>query len=284
MRTDGDQPDPTLVDLERVQQRGREQAEATDRAAQLGTRTVRRMVQRQARTFGLVGIAAAVLISVLAVFLASSSLSQSSATEALRLQRDDQTRSALASLDQANSALRARGQAPVGAPPNPDDPSAAITAAVAARVIAQLPPSPTAQQVADLVAPAALARVTGPTTQQLADAVAGYYQANPPARGPRGEPGPGPTADQIDAAVAQEYAANPPPPGRDGTDGTDGRDGAPGADGRSITGSFQDPDDPCTRVLTFSQPPTEERWNTCPSAPPPAEPEPTTSAPPTTTD
>lgn len=50
--------------------------------------------------------------------------------------------------------------------------------------------------------------------------------------------------------------------GEPGAPGAPGRDGMNGTDGRGIVATEQDPDDPCTRIVRYSDS-TMERWNTC---------------------
>jgi hypothetical protein len=174
---------------------------------------------------------------------------------------------ALAKLKEANDELAARGQAPVTTPPDPD-PAEAIRAAVLAKVLAQLPPTPTAAQVAAVLQPAVSAQVTGPSRDTLAQLVADYFAQNP-------------TAAQIQAAVDSYLSAHPPergpqgdpgipgesPPclseptqcrGVDGTNGTNGVDGkdstVPGPPGPPPAGwSWPDPVIPnLTHVCTRS--------------------------------
>jgi hypothetical protein len=113
----------------------------------------------------------------------------------------------------ANSQLTARGQTPVPVPPpTADDPTSTIVAASAARVLAQLPPVPTAQQVAQKIAADQLLNPPAVPVAQISAAVASYLQANPPPKGDKGEPG---TDGQ---------------PGANGKDGVDGQPGPPPSD------------------------------------------------------
>lgn len=170
------------------------------------------------RRWGLITVA---LSAVIALLVSIAALAQALST-------DSDLTAALEKLDQANSTLEARGQQPVPEPAmaNPTD---AITAAVTAQVLASLPPSPTADEVASRIQGAVIANVTvpGPTTAQLAASVSEYLQANPPS------PGPAPSQAEIDAAVGRALAANPPPAGPAGRDGISGANGRDGVDGKN---------------------------------------------------
>lgn len=119
-----------------------------------------------------------------------------------------------------------------------------------------------------------------PTAGELDAAVRRVLEANPDLY--RGQPGPGPTDAQLRAAAQAVVAADPDAfrgprgpegqdggmgeNGRDGLDGKDGRDGIDGKDGepgRGIASTAADPDDPCTRVVTFTDGTTED-WQVCP--------------------
>lgn len=276
---------PTLRDVEAARGPARRVAADSDRRAQLGTKTTREMVRRQVGRYALVGIVLSILASLAAGLIALNAITRVSSAEALRQQQDQQTTAALASLQEANRTLTARGQAPVAV--NAADPTDVIASAVKARVIAALPPSPSAAQVASVLTPAIAANVTGPPASVMSAQLADYFKANPPAPGKPGTPGqPGraPTAAEIEGAVLAQsgvlrgpqgemgvqgmpgVAGQPGSPGIDGLPGLDGQPGAPGVDGkpgRGITSSEQDPDNPCVRIVRYDQAPLEERWNTC---------------------
>lgn len=167
-------------------------------------------------------VAVAVIVSVassfIAINIATTAAAQTSAAQAAQAERDATVDTALKRLQEANGELEARGQAPVLTSETPDQ-SEAIAAAVLAQVLAQLPPAPSAEEVAARIQGAVTANVLGPTRQQVIDEVAGYFATNPPV------PGPPPSSEAIRAAVAAELEANPPPPGAPGRDGEDGQDG-----------------------------------------------------------
>lgn len=128
----------------------------------------------------------------------------------------------------ANGQLTARGQTPVPVPPPTDgDPTSTIVAASAARVLAQLPPVPSAEQVAQRLASDQLLNPPPVPIAQVSAVVASYLQANPPPPGPTGErglpgengqpgengkngaDGPPPTDEQIQAAFVAYVQAHP---------------------------------------------------------------------------
>jgi hypothetical protein len=153
-----------------------------------------------------IAVIAAIVISVLgsafSIAVSTLALSQTHQTAADLATQGRLAQQAYDAAQAANAQLTARGQAQVPIPPpNPDDPTQTIVAASAARVLAALPPTPTAQQVA----------------QQLAADQA----LNPPA--------PAPAA--VIAIVADYLAAHPAPPGKDGEPGQPGQPGQPGKDG-----------------------------------------------------
>lgn len=238
--------DEAYADVEQARLVEREVAEQTykvaaDRLPRRVQGIARTEAARVARRIGLIGAVLAALLSV-AIAVAAYSTATGAARTATTTQQ------ALERLDQANDTLTARGQVPVPAPERTDDPTETISAAVLAQVLAALPPSPTADEVATRIQSAVVAQVLGPSMDELTRQVAAYLEANPP------EPGPAPTEQQILAAVERVYAENPPrdgvdgvdgqsPPclntptrcqGADGTDGADGIDGQDGVDGRSI--------------------------------------------------
>jgi hypothetical protein len=154
-----------------------------------------------------IAVAAAVVISVLgsafSIAISTFALGQTHQTAADVRTNERLAQQAYDAAQAANGQLAARGQAQVPVPPpTADDPSATIVAASAARVLASLPKTPTAQQVA----------------QQLAADQA----LNPPA--------PAPSA--VIAIVADYLKAHPAPAGQPGVNGENGQDGADGQDGK----------------------------------------------------
>lgn len=158
---------------------------------------------------------AAVSIGVSAIALGQS-IRVRDATEAQAQQlatNQELARKAYEAAQAANGQLTARGQTPVPVPPpNPDDPTGTIVAASAARVLAQLPPAPTAEQVAQRLASDQLLNPPPVPVAQVSAVVASYLQANPPPKGDPGTPG----------ATGQ--------PGKNGEDGRDGKDAPPPTD------------------------------------------------------
>lgn len=208
-------------------------AEEPQRVAEIA----QRVAGRTARRYGLGALVVAVVVS-LAVSIAA--LSTAAAT-------DERVEVALARLDEANATLAARGQPPVR-PPG-DTPEAVTAAAVAAQVLASLPPTPTAREVADRLRGAVIGALVGPSFDELARLVDDYFVANPPV------PGPAPTAEQIRAAVAAELAENPPPPG------PQGEPGQPGVEGRSVARQefVRDSGGDCVSRVTYSDGVVEDR-------------------------
>lgn len=122
----------------------------------------------------------------------------------------------------ANSQLTARGQTPVPVPPpSEDDPTSTIVAASAARVLAQLPAVPSAEQVAQRLAADQLLNPPAVPVAQVSAVVASYLQQNPPPPGPTGQRG------------------APGENGQNGADGKDGRDAPPPTD-EQIQAAFVD--------------------------------------------
>lgn len=153
------------------------------------------------------------------------------ASEQRDAEESRKTAESLASLQDSNAQLMARGQAPVVAPPPSAPDSDTLVAATTARVLAALPQSPDMAAIAQMVAAAVSAQPTGPSSAQLSTALADYFRVNPPPAGPagstgatgamgapgeRGEPGRPPTAEEIQDAVNAYLAQNPPPKGEDG--------------------------------------------------------------------
>lgn len=281
---------PTRADVDAATAAARSEAELADQQARLASKAITRIVERRARLFGAAAVLLSVLLASFATYIAVDNQGEIAAAAALRVQQDQETGAALDSLGQANKALQARGQPTVTA--NPNDPADAVAASVTARVLAKLPPTPSAQQIADLIAPAALTQVTGPTAAELTNRVATYFADNADAlRGLPGKDGAGPTAAQIQTAVDAAYAANPPAPGRDGRDGDPG---APGADStaagpkgdtgdRGEKGDTGEPGPACPPGTTL-QPVTFASGQSGQGCVTPAPPDTTTPGPPPTTE
>lgn len=177
-----------------------------------------RVARRESRRYGLWGAVFTALIaigvSLLAVSVANRASSVADQATISAQSAQSTVDGALAELKTANEQLQARGQEPVQVPANPD-PSDAIQAAVLAKVLAQLPKAPTAEQVAAVLQPAVFAQVTGPTRDQLAALVADYFAQNP-------------TTSAIQAAVDNYLAIHPLQPGPKGDTGRDGDKGDKG--------------------------------------------------------
>lgn len=251
--TDRDQVDaptdevPTFADVQNVRAEEREMAERAWAVADQVPRQMRRVAreaghkagQAEGRKFGIIGLLVALLVSVLAGVASAAAYATSIDT------RSDLVtiQAALDKLDTANLALTARGQEPVPPPPA-SDPTGAVAAAVLAQVLASLPPSPSADEVASRLQTTVTANVLGPTLDELTGQVSSYFALHPP------QPGPPPSEASIRAAVDAALAQNPPPAGPPGQDGqpppclaeptqcrgADGQDGAdstvPGPPGR----------------------------------------------------
>jgi hypothetical protein len=204
----------TRIDLSKRTSRARRNARSAHTAAQviedfqhIASTAGEQAGRRQGRIFGVLGLVVAIVVSFLAGGLAVDNAAQLAAFRTQQDQRQTQIDDTLAKLADQNEILAARGQAPVEVPPPSADPTEAIAALVLSRVIAQLPPVPTADEVASAITPAVTANVLGPSQQQLTRAIADYYRAG------------GPAEAAIAAAVRREYAANPPRDGRDGENG-----------------------------------------------------------------
>lgn len=221
-------PLPTQADVTAAFDAARADAAAREEDAAAREELVRELparIERRTRiliVWGLVaGMVLAFLTALAAVALAREAQTNSEAAVVVATATQKQVDAALAKLNEANDELMARGQAPVPAP-REAEPAEAIAAAVLAQVLAQLPPVPTADEVAQRIVPAVTANVLGPTRAELAEQVAAYLQANPPPPGVDGEdgvdgePGRPPTQEEIDAAVAAYLQAHPPPPGPQG--------------------------------------------------------------------
>jgi len=189
---------------------------AEQKAEQTAEQTARKAVRRNWTWTHLAAAAVAIAVSFATstiTYYTSQAAAQQAQTAADRAVQLGQSAKktvddALAELGAANKQLQDRGQAPVQVEPNPD-PSDAIQAAVLAKVLAQLPPSPTAAQVAAVLQPAVSAQVTGPSRDTLAQLVSDYFAQNP-------------TAAQIQAAVDSYLSAHPPERGPQGDPGIPG--------------------------------------------------------------
>lgn len=205
---DNDGDVPTYADVLRSTSAARDLAQqATDEqpgwvtsiAKEAGEKAGRTAGAAVSRRFGLLALVIAFLVPLLLSVLAYGN---SVAT-------DRQVDQALERLQQANVTLESRGQEPV-TPPPADDPTQVIAAAVTAQVLASLPPTPTAEEVAERLQGVVIGSLQGPSFDELASLVAGYFRANPP------QPGPPPTEAQIRDAVAAALAVNPPAAGAKG--------------------------------------------------------------------
>lgn len=159
-----------------------------------------------------IAVLAAVVISVLgsafSIGVSTLALSQTHQTANDVAANQRLAQQAYDSAQAANGQLSARGQAQVPVPPpNPDDPTQTIVAASAARVLAALPPTPTAQQVAQQLAADQALTPPAPAPSAVIAVVASYLAEHPAPAGPTGERG------------------------APGTNGDNGRDGEPGPQG-----------------------------------------------------
>lgn len=239
-------PVPTGADVQSARRQVRAAAAEAGRAEEALPRRIREIAgkaggeagSRVARRIGLIGAILAALMSVAISTVALNTSADAKATAAT-------VSAALERLAQANNTLESRGQEPVPTPPTPD-PTDAIAAAVLAQVLASLPATPTADDVAAQLRSAVTANVMGPAMDRLAAEVSNYFARNPPRQGPA------PSPAEIQAAVDRRYAANPPrdgedglsPPclseprqcrGEDGTNGANGTNGTNGQDGADST-------------------------------------------------
>lgn len=203
---------PTVAQ-EAAQETAREEAQVEARAE------VRRNWRWTNIAAAIVAIVVSIATSSIAYSVAANASARADQGVAIGQSAQRTIDDALAKLAEANKELEARGQAPVTTPPDPD-PSEAIQAAVLAKVLAQLPKAPTAEQVAAILQPAVAAQVTGPSRDALASLVASYFAQNP-------------TAAQIQAAVNDFLSRNPPAPGPKGDPGRDGDKGEKGDKGDS---------------------------------------------------
>jgi hypothetical protein len=159
-----------------------------------------------------IAVLAAVVISVLgsafSIGVSTLALSQTHQTAADVAANERLAQQAYDAAQAANGQLTARGQASVPVPPpTADDPTGTIVAASAARVLAALPPAPTAQQVAQQLAADQALNPPAPAPAAVISIVADYLAAHPAPAGPSGEPG---------------------QPGTNGTNGQNGKDGDTG--------------------------------------------------------
>jgi len=162
-----------------------------------------------------IAVIAAVVISVLgsafSIGISTLALGQTHQTAADVRANEKLAQQAYDAAQAANGQLTARGQASVPVPPpNPEDPTQTIVAASAARVLAALPPTPTAQQVAHQLAADQALNPPAPAPSAVIAIVADYLAAHPAPPGPTGEPG---------------------KPGTNGENGTNGKDGETGPQG-----------------------------------------------------
>jgi hypothetical protein len=192
------------------------QAEAVDAAEQV--------VEQRGRRWFAYAIAAAAFVALLISSAVGVGMAQlysrvtqaEAASEAARRLAEEAQQQGAA----ANEELRRRGQAPVPIPaPGTAADSEVLTAAAAAKVLAQLPDMrPTAVQlgaaVADYIARHPITPL-GPTPGQIAAELAGYFVTNPPPAGPAGPTGaPGPRGEKGDTGpppksedIQREFAA-----------------------------------------------------------------------------
>lgn len=229
--------EPNLIDVKEGFAEAREQVATNQQVMDTSIRHMGRIARRegakegakaarqQGRWFLIFGLVASLLISAGAAYLATAAYQGTMDLRTVSQQRQEQFDAAMAKLDETNRELQARGQEPVAAPAG-TDPADAVAAAVTARVIAQLPATPTAEQVAAAIVPTVTANVLGPSQQQIAASVSRYFSLNPP------QPGPPPSQADIDAAVQRALAQNPPPAGPTGPAGPAGPAGQAGADGK----------------------------------------------------
>jgi hypothetical protein len=159
-----------------------------------------------------IAVLAAIVISVLgsafSIGVSTLALSQTHQTASDVAANQRLAQQAYDAAQAANGQLTARGQASVPVPPpSSDDPTGTIVAASAARVLAALPPAPTAQQVAQQLAADQALNPPAPAPAAVISIVADYLAAHPAPAGPTGEAG---------------------QPGTNGTNGQNGKDGDTG--------------------------------------------------------
>lgn len=189
---------------------------------------VRRFVLVASLSVALLMGAVSIAVSVLASRSVSVAVADAAAANRTVGENRELANKAYQAAQEANEALKSRGQAPVPVPP-PDNASEALVAAATAQVLASLPSAapPSREALAEAVANyMAVNPVTpiGPSIGQVSEALAGYFVANPPPSGEKGEPGtpglpgtpgekgepgPPPTAAEIQAAFVAYVQANP---------------------------------------------------------------------------
>lgn len=208
-------PADPAVEAEQARDVGnRAAARMADRAPTLAE--VRRHAARVSVGVGVLVLAVAVILSLLASQDTAEVSGRLAASEQARAEQDAANRTrydeAIRQAEDANRRLTEQGLPQV--PIDRTNPSSAVVGASTANVLGSLTaaergsPEPIARAIADTVR-------NGPPVQanDIAGAVAGYLAANPAARGERGEAGP---------------SGEPGAPGTNGVDGQDGANGAPG--------------------------------------------------------
>lgn len=179
---------------------------------EIGAKPSRREVVR-------IAVIAAIVISILgsafSIAISTLALGQASQTAADVRANERLAQQAYEAAQAANGQLTARGQVGVPVPPpSSEDPTGTIVAASAARVLAALPPTPTAQQVAQQLAADQALNPPAPAPAAVIAIVADYLAAHPAPPGPSGEPG------------------APGTPGSNGENGKDGEVGPVGPEGK----------------------------------------------------
>lgn len=183
---------------------------------------VRRFVLVAAMSAALLMAGVSITVSLLAVRHVSAAAADAAAANRAVGENRELATKAYEAAQEANEALKSRGQAPVPVPP-PDNATETLVAAATASVLASLPPAPgpTREDLAEAVANYMAAHpVTplGPTIGQVSEALAGYLAVNPPPAGEKGEKGDQglkgdkgdtPTAADIQAAFVAYVNANP---------------------------------------------------------------------------
>jgi hypothetical protein len=190
---------------------------AQEKAEQAATVEVRKRWTWTNLAAALIAVVVSIATSSISYYTAQAATSRAdqaiTSAQAAQQAVDD----ALAKLSLANDQLQARGQAPVTTTPDPDL-TEATRAAVLAQVLTQLPPAPTADQVAAVVQPALAAQVVGPSRDTLAQLVSDYFNGSP-------------ARAQIQAAVDNFLRINPPERGPTGERGERGEPGENGEKG-----------------------------------------------------
>jgi len=165
-----------------------------------------------------IAVAAAIIISVLgsafSIAVSTLALGQAQQTAADVATNERLARQAYDAAQAANGQLSARGQAQVPVPPpSSQDPTATIVAASAARVLASLPATPTAQQVAQQLAADQALNPPAPAPSAVIRVVADYLAQHPAPAGPTGERGqPGTNGKDGDTGPAGPEGKQGPPP------------------------------------------------------------------------